>query len=155
MAKYNIYKIKKDKESNLSKNTNVGLSLAGRKSVSGFTLSFISQKNLRTLIFGGLIVRRLFGSNSKPKNKVYLEYFISNSSLSYAISMGKSHFYLKDFCDTDFGINLAERIADNNLKLKTQNCLAVRKAKQSYLIKKIASLNMIAENQSSMSKQKR
>ena len=24
--------------------------------------------------------------------------------------MGKSHFYLKDFCDTDFGINLAKTI---------------------------------------------
>ena len=45
MAKYNIYKIKKDKESNLlEKLQTVGLSLAGQKSVSGFKLSFYFSK---------------------------------------------------------------------------------------------------------------
>lgn len=44
--------------------------------------------------------------------------------------MGKSHFYLKDFCDTDFGINLAERIADyTNLKLKNSKLFGGKKNK--------------------------
>ena len=132
MAKYNIYKIKKDKESNLlEKLQTVGLSLAGRKSVSGFTLSFYFSKEPEDIdIWWADLYEDYFGSNSKPKNKVYFGvFFISNSSLSYAISMGKSHFYLKDFCDTDFGINLAERIADNNLKLKNSKLFGGKKSK--------------------------
>ncbi len=31
---------------------------------------------------------------------------------AYAISFGKSHFYIRPFCDYDFGIELAKRIAD-------------------------------------------
>jgi len=46
MAKYNIYKIKKDKESSLlEKLQTVGLSLAGQKSVNGFNLSFYFCNN--------------------------------------------------------------------------------------------------------------
>ena len=45
MAKYNIYTIEKDKESSLlEKLQTVGLSLAGQKSVNGFTLSFYFSK---------------------------------------------------------------------------------------------------------------
>ncbi|MCE7912853.1 MAG: hypothetical protein DYG84_14200 [Candidatus Brocadia sp. AMX3] len=45
MAKYNIYKIEKAKEpSLLEKLQTVGLSLAGQKSVNGFTLSFYFSK---------------------------------------------------------------------------------------------------------------
>ena len=132
MAKYNIYKIEKGKESSLlEKLQTVGLSLAGQKSVSGFKLSFYFSKEPEDIdIWWADLYEDYFGSNSKPKNKVYFGVFlISNSSLSYAISMGKSHFYLKDFCDTDFGINLAERIADNNLKLKNSKLFGGKKSK--------------------------
>src|SRR3972149_7671014 len=132
MAKYNIYKIEKGKESSLlEKLQTVGLSLAGQKSVSGFKLSFYFSKEPEDIdIWWADLYEDYFGSNSKPKNKVYFGVFlISNSSLSYAISMGKSHFYLKDFCDTDFGINLAERIADNNLKLKNSKLFGGKKNK--------------------------
>lgn len=132
MAKYNIYKIEKDRESRLlEKLQTVGLSLAGQKSVSGFTLSFYFSKEPEDIdIWWTGLYKDYFGSDSKPKNKAYFGVFlISNSSLSYAISMGKSHFYLKDFCDTDFGINLAERIADNNLKLKNSKLFGGKKNK--------------------------
>ncbi len=132
MAKYNIYKIEKVKESKLlEKLQTVGLSLAGQKSVNGFTLSFYFSKEPEDIdIWWADLYEGYFGLDSKPKNKVYFGVFlISNSSLSYAISMGKSHFYLKDFCDTDFGINLAERIADNNLKLKNSKLFGGKKSK--------------------------
>ncbi len=32
----------------------------------------------------------------------------------FAISYGKSHFYLRQYCDFDFGIEIAKRIADKN-----------------------------------------
>jgi hypothetical protein len=48
MAKYNIYKIEKDKESSLlEKLQAVGLSLAGQKGVNGFTLSFYFSQEPR------------------------------------------------------------------------------------------------------------
>lgn len=48
MAKYNIYKIDKDKETCLlEKLQTVGLSLAGQKSVNGFTLSFYFSQEPR------------------------------------------------------------------------------------------------------------
>ena len=46
MAKYNIYKIEKAKESSLlEKLQTVGISLAGQKSINGFTLSFYFCNN--------------------------------------------------------------------------------------------------------------
>jgi len=44
MTKYNIYKIEKDRESFCLKNYKPLASLAGQKSVNGFTLSFYFSK---------------------------------------------------------------------------------------------------------------
>ena len=115
MAKYNIYKIDKTKEAALiEKLEAVGLSQSGQKTIDGFTLSFyLSQEPEAIDIWWTDLYAEYLGTDEKPKNKAYFAVFlISNNSLLYAISMGKSHFYLKDFCDTDFGINLAERIAE-------------------------------------------
>ncbi|GIL19446.1 DUF6119 family protein [Candidatus Jettenia sp. AMX1] len=133
MAKYNIYRIEKSKESSLiEKLQTIGLSLARKKSINGFTLSFYFSKEPEDIdIWWVDLYKDYFSSDNKPKNKAYFGVFlISNSTLSYAISMGKSHFYLKDFCDTDFGINLAERIADdNNLKLKNSKLFGGKRSK--------------------------
>lgn len=133
MAKYNIYKIDKTKETALiEKMKNVGLSQSGQKIVNGFTLSFyLSQKPEAIDIWWTELYAEYLGTDEKPKNKAYFAIFlISNTSLLYAVSMGKSHFYLKDFCDTDLGINLAERIADNNhLKLKNSKLFGGKKSK--------------------------
>jgi uncharacterized protein (TIGR04141 family) len=122
MAKYNIYKIEKVKELSLiEKLQSVGLSIAGQKSIDNFTLSFYLSKEPEDIDIWWIdLYKEYLDIKTKPKNKAYFSVFlISNASLAFAISMGKSHFYLKEFCDTDFGINLAERIADNNnLKLK-------------------------------------
>jgi len=133
MAKFNIYKMDKVKESSLlEKLKAVGLSRSGQKIVDGFTLSFyLSQEPEAIDIWWTDLYAEYLGTDAKPKNKAYFAVFlVSNNSLLYAISMGKSHFYLKDFCDTDFGINLAERIADNsNLKLKNSKLFGGKKSK--------------------------
>ncbi len=133
MAKYNIYKIDKTKEAALiGKLEAVGLSRSGQKIIDGFTLSFyLSQEPEAIDIWWTDLYAEYLGTDEKLKNKAYFAVFlISNNSLLYAISMGKSHFYLKDFCDTDFGINLAERIADNNhLKLKNSKLFGGKKSK--------------------------
>jgi uncharacterized protein (TIGR04141 family) len=133
MAKYNIYKIDKNKETDLiEKLQSVGLSLAGQKIIDDFTLSFyVSEKPDDIHIWWVDLYNDYLKLDPKPKNKAYYAVLlISSSALFYAVSMGKSHFYLKDFCDTDFGINLAERIADNNnLKLKNSKLFGGKKSK--------------------------
>lgn len=133
MAKFNIYKMDKTKESSLlEKLQAVGLSRSGQKTVDGFSLSlYLSQEPEAIDIWWTELYADYLGTIEKPKNKAYFAVFlISNSSLLYAISMGKSHFYLKDFCDGDFGINLAERIADNDhLKLKNSKLFGGKKSK--------------------------
>lgn len=133
MAKFNIYKISKVKEAGLlEKLEAVGLSIIGHKVVDDFTLSFyISQEPEAIDIWWTDLYAEYLGTGEKPKNKAYFAVFlISNASLLYAISMGKTHFYLKDYCDNDFGINLAERIADNNnLKLKNSKLFGGKKSK--------------------------
>lgn len=55
----------------------------------------------------------------KPTNKFYYGLLISipsdsNAEFAYVISLGKSHFYLNEFIERDFGINLAIRMANEN-----------------------------------------
>ena len=123
----------KAKESSLlEKLEAVGLSRSGQKTIDNFNLSlYLSQEPEAIDIWWTDLYQDYLGTNEKPKNKAYFAVFlISNSSLLYAVSMGKSHFYLKDFCDGDFGINLAERIADQkHLKLKNSKLFGGKKSK--------------------------
>lgn len=55
-----------------------------------------------------------FGEIPKPENVNYFAvYLFTKGNKTYAVSYGKSHFYLRQFCDHDFGIELAKRIADD------------------------------------------
>jgi uncharacterized protein (TIGR04141 family) len=48
-----------------------------------------------------------------PKNiNYYAVYLFEKGDTCYALSYGKSHFYLRPYCDYDFGIEVAKRIAD-------------------------------------------
>lgn len=132
MAKYNIYKINKPKEAALlNKLEAVGLSLSGQKSIDDYTLSlYLSKKPEDIDIWWVDLYKGYVDSEITLKNKAYFAVFlISSPSLLYAISMGKSHFYLKDYCDLDFGINLAERITANDLKLKNSKLFGGKKSK--------------------------
>jgi len=133
MPKYNIYKIKKQQEASLiDKLKLVGLEEISKKEVNGFNLSFyFSQEPDKVDIWWTEIYRDFFENIEKPKNQLYFGILlISNETQCYAISLGKSHFYLKSFCDTDFGLNLAERIVDEgNLSIKNSKFHKSKKSK--------------------------
>ena len=136
-AKYNIYRIKKELETPLiTKVTSetVGLKLAGKKEIDDFHLRFyFSTKPDEVDIWWINVYSEFLGeTEEKPKNQLYFGLLlISNQDLCYAVSLGKTHFYLKEFCDTDFGLEFAQRVADekdfrmknskfyNSLKSKT------------------------------------
>lgn len=54
------------------------------------------------------------------KNTSYSAMILAKTAKNnYMISMGKTHFYMNEFCDMDFGVDLAQRIGDrtkNKLK---------------------------------------
>ncbi|GAA5088969.1 hypothetical protein GCM10023210_13220 [Chryseobacterium ginsengisoli] len=122
MSKFNIYKVPKPSQEDLiEKFDSVGLSQISSKHIRGFNLDFFLSSNPELIdIWWTEYYYDFFEENDMPQNKIYFGCLvIHNDELCYVISLGKTHFYLKEFSDLEFGINLAERIIDvNNLKLK-------------------------------------
>ena len=57
--------------------------------------------------------RSYFDELPVPTNTNYFAvHLFTKDQTTYALSYGKSHFYLRPYCDYDFGIELAKRIAD-------------------------------------------
>lgn len=133
MPKFNLYKIKKEKETDLhEKLLSVGLSITGQKDIGNFNLSFyLSTEPYPVSIWWTDLYREFLPAGDIPKNLAYFAVLvISSADLCYAISMGKSHFYLKDFCDINFGINLAERIVDEkHFRLKNSKLFGGKRNK--------------------------
>ncbi|MBI5417210.1 TIGR04141 family sporadically distributed protein [Candidatus Poribacteria bacterium] len=133
MAKFNLYKIiPNQKNALITKLESVGLKKTCSKNYNGFTLEFYFSNKPDLIDIWWVDVYKDFLSNMAiPKNEIYFAtLLIYNSSIVYAVSLGKSHFYLKNFCDLDFGLNLAERIIDEtNLKIKNSKFYKSRKNK--------------------------
>ncbi len=133
MAKFNLYKINPNQRDELVKKLqSVGLSQIGSKNIDGFSLDFYFSGEPDAIdIWWTDVYKDFFGTIERPKNKIYFAtLLIYNSQVVYAVSLGKSHFYLKHFCDSDFGLNLAERIADEiNPKIKNSKFYKSRKNK--------------------------
>jgi uncharacterized protein (TIGR04141 family) len=133
MNKYNIYRIKKDKEEALvEKLESVGLESVCAIEAGEFLLNFFFSREPDEVdiwwveTYGGFLK-----GIEPPKNRIYFGLLIlSSEDKCYAVSLGKSHFYLRQFCDSDFGLNLAERIIDqDNLKIKSSKFYKSRKSK--------------------------
>jgi len=57
--------------------------------------------------------RNYFEDGKVPTNTNYFATFLfTRGAVAFALSHGKSHFYLRPYCNYDFGIELAKRIAD-------------------------------------------
>lgn len=134
-SKYNIYRIKKSQEDALiSKLTSehVGLSKISERDIEGFKFRFYFSDEPEAIDIWWLkTYEEFFGDREKPKNRLYFGLLlISNAEILYAVSLGKSHFYLKNFCDPDFGLNLAQRIADQeDFRIKNSKFYKSRKSK--------------------------
>lgn len=56
-----------------------------------------------------------FEDRPVPKNRNYYAAFVfQKGEKCYVLSYGKTHFYLRPYCDFDFGIELAKRIANED-----------------------------------------
>lgn len=123
MIKLNIYKINSNAEADLvSKLERVGLSKTYDEEHNEYRFRFYFSDEPDTVDIWWVEKYSEFISPDEdiPQNRLYFgTLIISREESIYAVSLGKSHFYLNSFCDTDFGLNLAERILDSNeLKVK-------------------------------------
>jgi uncharacterized protein (TIGR04141 family) len=118
---YNIYKIKHGKIEQLKeKLTAVGLVEQKTLPSKKYSMSFyFSEKIAGNEVWWWHTYRDFFNDDVKePKNIFHFGMLIchniDNPENIYAVSLGKSHFYLSKFIQPDFGIDLAVRMADEN-----------------------------------------
>jgi len=133
MSKYNIYRLKKNsEEALLEKFDDVGMDLVNTTEIDVYSLRFyFSKKPDEVDIWWADTYSDFLDAAEPPKNRIYFgALLVSSEDWLYAVSLGKSHFYLRQFCDSDFGLNLAERIIDQyNLKIKNSKFYQSRKSK--------------------------
>ena len=117
MSKYNIYKIIPEKTADLLKKLNsVNLRGQAKKAIGKYTLQlFFPNKPDEKDVPWVEQYKDFIDKNSEEiKNKNYFAVLLAfeKDKAIYAVSLGKSHFYLQEFCDLDFGINIGIRILD-------------------------------------------
>ena len=133
MPKFNIYKIDPSKRTDLvEKLESVDLVKTGERELNGYTLEFyFSEQPDEVEIWWAELYSEFLGRDEPPKNSIFFgTMLIYNETVCYAVSLGKSHFYLKKFSDTDFGLSLGERIVDEgNLKIKNSKFFKSKRSK--------------------------
>jgi uncharacterized protein (TIGR04141 family) len=118
---YNIYKIQLEKLVPLSKKlADVGLIEQKTVESGNFRLTFyFSEQVAGNTLWWRETYKDFFNDGlGDPKNIFYfgllLCFDLKNTKHIYAVSLGKSHFYLSKFIQSDFGISLAVRMANEN-----------------------------------------
>jgi hypothetical protein len=132
MAKYNLYRIPKAKEESLIGKLRIsGLEQISEQNLEGFHMKFFFSSQPDEVDIWWVETYREFLGEETPKNLIYFGVLlISGQEICYAVSLGKAHFYLSQFCDTEFGLNLAERIIDEqDLKIKNSKYYKSAKSK--------------------------
>lgn len=133
MPKFNIYKINiANKQALINKLHSVNMEQTGNLEINGYQLDFYLSTNPDSVeIWWTDLYSRFIQNIPRPENSIYYGcLLLYRDEICYAISLGKTHFYLKDFCDPEFGINLAERIIDvENLRLKNSKFYKSKKNK--------------------------
>jgi len=118
---YNIYKIKHHKIKELKEKLK-SVGLVEQKTLHAFNYSntFYFSENIKgNDVWWWETYKEFFNDNIKePKNTfnfgVLLCQNLENEEKTYAVSLGKSHFYLSKFIHLDFGIDLAIHVADES-----------------------------------------
>lgn len=133
MPKFNLYKIEFDKKDDLvEKLESVNLTKTGEKEVNGYSLEFyFSESPDEVEIWWVEVYGEFIDREEPPKNSIYFgTMLVYSDAVCYAVSLGKSHFYLKKYSDTDFGLSLGERIVDEeNLKVKNSKFFKSKRSK--------------------------
>ncbi len=121
MAKYNLYRIIPEKRFELMEKLRTqGLIMAKKVESGDCTLEFMfSSEPDGSDIWWTKTYRDFLDGAEMPKNISYCAaFFVYNDSFCYAAALGRTYLQIKNYCDQDFGINMAERIASDRVKIK-------------------------------------
>lgn len=118
---YNIYKIKQAKLDQLKEKLDaVGLCEQKTRVSNNYSMTFYFSENITgNDVWWWETYREFFNDDVvQPFNMFYFGVLlcrhIEKPECIYAVSLGKSHFYLSKFIQPDFGIELAVRMADES-----------------------------------------
>jgi uncharacterized protein (TIGR04141 family) len=131
--KLNIFKIPKDNVADLKTKFNfLNLKNIHSKTQSGWNASFYFSKDAQPSEISWVAEYQEFFDGEKPENTLYFAVYLwENNKYCFGISYGKSHFYLRQYCDHDFGIEIAKRIANQkDIRQKSSKKFAGRKKKE-------------------------
>jgi uncharacterized protein (TIGR04141 family) len=74
---------------------------------------YFSARPVPTPVSWAKTYKDYFGDTKLPTNRNHYAAFVfTNGTECYVISYGKAHFYVRPYCDYDFGIEVGKRIAD-------------------------------------------
>ena len=124
MAKYNVYKIKDSKVNELVSHltSDRHYRLANSLTSGGYTLRvyFTGPENA-DMWWLKQYGEEFFGEHTGEHNKIYSGAVIATKdNAGYILPFGKTHFYIQEFIVFNFGLDVAEKIADpNQAKMKS------------------------------------
>lgn len=134
MNQYNLFKIEHAEVPLLKENLVAnGLTLSDNSPITSgqFNYSFyISRNPDKVTPKWSLLYANLIGTDQVENIINYGALVIESESLCYAVSVGKSHFYIKPFCVEGFGLHLAERICKaGNIKMLNSKFFKSKRSK--------------------------
>lgn len=119
MGTYNIYKIKFETINDLlNKIRSVGLVEQKRQIYDNYEMTFYFSEDVEgNNVWWYETYKDFFNPNTKPPQNIFYFGLLICKNLDmeneiYAVSLGKSHFYLSKFIELNFGISLAVRMGD-------------------------------------------
>lgn len=119
---YNIFRVPNENIAALKvKLIERKLILKETKQIRGYTFSFyFSEEDPKSPVKWIELYKKFLPNVDTRYNRVYFAALIieGKNSHGYVVSLGSAHFYITKFADTDFGLNLAERIATHEIKEK-------------------------------------
>lgn len=104
-----------------------------KQDIQGWTASFyFSQEPEPVPIPWVKSFANIFIDREEPKNQIYYGAYIwEKGTQCFVLSFGKSHFYLRQFCDMNFGLEIAKRIAnEEDVRQKAAKRFAGRRRKE-------------------------
>ncbi len=131
--KLNIFKIPKSNVADLkTKFGFLGLKNIHSETQDKWGASFYFSKDVQPSEISWVAEYIEFFNEEKPENILYFSIYLwENAECCFCISYGKSHFYLRQYCDHDFGIEVAKRIANQkDIRQKSSKKFAGRKKKE-------------------------
>lgn len=133
--KLNVFKIPKDRVRDLKdkfKSPSLGLKIIRSEKIGDYQTDFFFSKDVKDISIPWVDTYAEFFGEPKPANTVYFScYLWESEKLCFALSYGKCHFYLRQFCDHDFGTSMAKRIAnEKDIRQKSSKKFAGKKKKE-------------------------